>query len=65
MKKQKGYVVMTAKDPSNLRDQVEAAMKAGWECSGGVCVVDKAPNNYGYVDLTYHQAMVMYADYGD
>jgi len=65
MKKQTNYQVIATKSLKDLHLEVEIAMKEGWECTGGVCAVDTSPKSFPSVDLSYHQAMVMYSDYGD
>lgn len=61
MRKQQKYKVIASKKLSELSQEVEDAMKEGWECMGGVCAADMSPKSFHNVDLAYHQSMVMYS----
>lgn len=65
MRRQRNYQVISTKSLAELQKEVEVELKKGWECTGGICAVDTSPKSFPSVDLSYHQAMVMYADYGD
>ena len=54
----KEYVVLLATDPSSLSSQVNALLRDGWQCQGGVALAQVTDDESGEKGVQWAQALI-------